>query len=93
MDDSNLRRTYLGMVSHMDDIVDNVTDTLREVGMYENAILLVMSDNGAYSDSWEASEFPGSGSNYPLRGQKGDYFEGGTRVPAFVHSPLLRETG
>lgn len=30
-------------------------------------------------------------SNYPLRGEKADRWEGGVRVPAFVHSMLLNK--
>ena len=31
--------------------------------------------------------------NEPLRGAKGCIFEGGTRVPAMVHSPLQTKKG
>ena len=41
------------------------------------------SDNGAVPAS--------AGSNWPLRGIKGYYFEGGIRTHALVHSPLLPE--
>ena len=30
------------------------------------------------------------GNNFPLRGRKGTWFEGGNRVPAFVHLPMAR---
>merc|ERR1719244_1191189 len=31
--------------------------------------------------------------NYPLRAHKGTIYEGGTKVPCFIHSPLLDKTG
>ena len=51
--------------------------------MYDTTFLVFASDNGANT------LVQGSGSNYPLRGQKGYLFDGGFRVPAFVHSPLI----
>merc|ERR1719402_1882898 len=31
--------------------------------------------------------------NYPLKGFKGPVYEGGTKVPAFIHSPLIQRAG
>ncbi len=91
MDDSEARRSYLAMVSHMDDIVGNMTDALVDSGMYENTIVVMMSDNGGYEGIWPARRmsFYGGSDNGPLRGMKSEYFEGGTRVTTFIHSPLL----
>ena len=48
---------------------------------YDDSVLVVVSDNGGAVSS--------GASNWPLRGQKYTLWEGGVRVPAFVHSPLL----
>ncbi len=92
-DDSEKRRSFLAMVSHMDDIVGNVTATLKETGMYDNSIIVFMADNGALEGRWAWLPWWGGGDNGPLRGQKSEYFEGGVRVPGFVHSPLIKNKG
>merc|ERR1712038_1541537 len=75
------RRKYAGMVTCLDDAVKNITDALREKGLWDNTLLIFSSDNGG-------SETFG-GSNAPLVGNKAWYFEGGIRVPAFVSGGYL----
>ena len=48
-----------GMITALDDVVGNVTQKLKEVGIYENTILIFSSDNGGIF---------GFGGNKPLKG-------------------------
>ena len=73
------RKTYLGMVTAMDDLVGSLINDLKANGMYEDSVILFSSDNGGMLNL--------GATNYPLTGQKSTLFEGGVRVPGFVYSP------
>ena len=78
------RQTYLGMVTAMDDIIGNLTHKLADLNLWDNTYLIFVSDNGG-------NEHQGA-SNDPLKKGKGTTYEGGTRTPAFVYSPLITKT-
>ena len=77
------RATFAAAALLMDRAVESIVKTMHEVGAYDNSIVLFASDNGATLAQ------TGGGSNWPLRGSKFTPYEGGVRVPAFLHSPLL----
>ncbi|XP_071754687.2 arylsulfatase I [Centroberyx gerrardi] len=83
--DNRVRRHYAAMLSCLDHGVEEVVQELRTSGLYQNSVLIYSSDNGGQPLS--------GGSNWPLRGGKGTYWEGGVRAVGFVHSPLLKRKG
>ena len=77
------RRTYQAMVSVADNVTGHLVELLKKKGMWDNTIMVVSADNGGA---------PCSGSNYPLKGCKSTFFEGGVRSLAFVNGGLLPES-
>ncbi len=68
------RRIFAAMLSNMDDSVGAVLTQLRKSGLEEDTIVFFLSDNGGPTRELTSS-------NLPLRGSKGQMYEGGLRVP------------
>ena len=74
------------MVEAVDKSVGEIMSALKDLGLDDNTFVFFTSDNGGYLDY--ADKFQGElSSNAPWRGQKGDMWEGGHRVPAIAWWP------
>ncbi|MEG1615774.1 MAG: sulfatase-like hydrolase/transferase [Bacteroidales bacterium] len=70
------RQVYAAMLYALDRGVGEVVKELKRTGKYENTLIFFLSDNGGSTTN--------NSSNYPLKGFKGNKFEGGHRIPFFI---------
>ena len=80
------------MVEAVDRSVGEIMAALKRLGLEDNTFVFFTSDNGGYLDY--NGRYKGEiSSNGALRGQKGDVFEGGHRVPAIALWPGRVKSG
>ncbi len=73
------------MVEALDKSVGTIVAALKRLQLAEHTLVFFLSDNGGYRDYGDTHHRISD--NGGLRGQKGDVFEGGHRVPAVAWWP------
>ncbi len=83
---------FFGMITKIDENIGNLRAWLREQNLERNTIFIYMTDNGtATGVKLQVNNMNGLTSVYGygagMRGKKGSPYDGGHRVPCFIHWP------
>ncbi len=74
------KRVYYAMIAALDDAIGAIHQKIKDLGLEENTIIYLLSDNGGASYT-EATD------NGPLKGGKLTHFEGGLNIPFMMKWP------
>ena len=75
---------YAGLVARVDGYLGRVMRLLKELKLDGDTLVFFTSDNGGMFQFFENDYFKNTGA---LRGQKGNFYEGGVRVPLIARWP------
>lgn len=75
---------YLGTLSQMDSAIGHLVDVLKENNALDNTMLWFTADNGPHTGGRPSGQ---NSATNGLRQCKASLFEGGIRVPGFIHWP------
>lgn len=86
---------YAGMISYLDNQVGMLIKQLKELGIYDNTIIIFTSDNGpTYNGGTDSPYFNSAGEFRDEYGfTKGFVYEGGIRVPMIASWPGVIKPG
>ncbi len=89
----NIQRcpTMGAMIETMDINVGRILQSIKDLGLDEETIVIFTSDNGG--NMYDGPDGTNPTNNYPLRAGKGNNYEGGVRVPLIVRVPGVTKAG
>ncbi len=79
---------FYGMIANIDEHLGDLTEYLESIGLMDNTILIFTTDNGTAQGAKVDAVLDGfvtKGQNAGMRGIKASMYEGGHRVPLFIH--------
>lgn len=83
--------TMASMIETMDINVGRIMQTIKDLKLEDDTIIVFTSDNGG--NMYDGPDGTNPTNNYPLRGGKGNNYEGGVRVPLIIKVPGLTKAG
>ncbi|MEW4925484.1 arylsulfatase [Algibacter sp. 2305UL17-15] len=81
---ADTQKRFYGMITNVDDNFGKLRKTLKALNIADNTILIFMTDNGTSAGHYTKNGKE-TGFNAGMRGTKGSAYEGGHRVPFFIH--------
>ncbi|MDE5419069.1 arylsulfatase [Labilibaculum sp. DW002] len=81
--------SFYGMIANIDENMGKLVEYLKSIDLMDNTIIIFTADNGSAAgcktEGHRLDGFIAKGNNDGMRGVKASMYEGGHRVPFFIH--------